>query len=276
MRRVTSLGLSVLLISSQFVFFAPTALAAGFVVNSTGDASDTTAGDGVCDTGGVNSQGATECTLRAAIEEANGLAGADTITFNIPTSDPGYTASPLAYTIQPGSALPVISQSVVLDATTQPDFAGTPIVVINGTLAGAVDGLSISAELSEIRGFVVQNFGDDGIQVDGTDNTVAGNYVGIDVTGSLAAGTDDGILVFGDRNTIGGSNPGDRNVVAGNADDGVSIDGGRDNTVLGNYVGVDAGGLSPIPNGGDGIALQFGANSVSPASGSPGTDPSSR
>ncbi|MCH8972210.1 MAG: hypothetical protein IH918_09040 [Acidobacteria bacterium] len=133
------------------------------------------------------------------------MAGADTITFNIPTSDPGYTASPLAYTIQPGSALPVISQSVVLDATTQPDFAGTPIVVINGTLAGAVDGLSISADLSEIRGFVVQNFGDDGIQVDGNDNTVAGNYVGIDVTGSLAAGNDDGILVFGDRNTIGGS-----------------------------------------------------------------------
>ena len=139
----------------------------------------------------------------------------------------------------------MISESVVLDATTQPDFPGTPIIVLDGTLAGAVDGLSISADLSEIRGFVVQDFGDDGIQVNGNDNTVAGNYVGVDVTGSSLAGNDDGILVFGDRNTIGGGN-----VVSGNADDGISIDGGNDNTVLGNYVGVDAGGLNPIPNGG--------------------------
>ena len=233
------------------------------VVNSTGDFSDALPSDGVCDTGGTNSQGATECTLRAAIEDANFAADADTITFNIPTTEPGYSATPLSYTIAPGSGLPVISQTVVIDATTQPDYPGTPIVVVDGSSAGAVDGLSLSADFSEIRGFVVQNFNDDGIQVDGNDNTVAGNYVGVDVTGLSLAGNDDGILVFGDRNTVGGGN-----VVAGNADDGVSIDGGNDNTVLGNYVGVDAGGLNPIPNGGDGVAIQFGAtgNTVGGAS----------
>jgi CSLREA domain-containing protein len=48
--------------------------AAGFTVNSTGDGSDANPGNGICATsGGV-------CTLRAAIQEANALAGADTIT----------------------------------------------------------------------------------------------------------------------------------------------------------------------------------------------------
>lgn len=50
------------------------AWAATFVVNSTADAVDAIPGDGTCSTaGGV-------CTLRAAIQEANALAGVDTIT----------------------------------------------------------------------------------------------------------------------------------------------------------------------------------------------------
>jgi CSLREA domain-containing protein len=47
--------------------------AATFTVNSTADASDATPGNGICAT----SSGG--CTLRAAIEETNALAGADTI-----------------------------------------------------------------------------------------------------------------------------------------------------------------------------------------------------
>jgi len=47
-----------------------------FAVNSTADAVDTVPGDGVCETASGNSV----CTLRAAIQEANALAGDDTIT----------------------------------------------------------------------------------------------------------------------------------------------------------------------------------------------------
>lgn len=53
---------------------APLAGAASFVVNSTLDAVDANPGDGVCATA------AAVCTLRAAIQEANALAGADDIT----------------------------------------------------------------------------------------------------------------------------------------------------------------------------------------------------
>lgn len=72
--------------------------AARLVVNSTADRSDANPGDGLCDTGGKTPRGKPECTLRAALEEANASAGEDTIIFAIPGQDPP--------TIQPQSALP--------------------------------------------------------------------------------------------------------------------------------------------------------------------------
>jgi len=53
---------------------APAVRAATFIVTSTADGVDTAPGDGVCTTA------AATCTLRAAIQEANALSGADSIT----------------------------------------------------------------------------------------------------------------------------------------------------------------------------------------------------
>lgn len=50
--------------------------AATFTVNNNGTAADLTPGDGICQTAGGN------CTLRAAVQEANALAGNDIINFN--------------------------------------------------------------------------------------------------------------------------------------------------------------------------------------------------
>jgi len=252
------------LVLSHVVFGAVPARALSFVVNSTGDTADQTLVDGICDTGSLNSQGDVECTLRAAIAEANAQQGTDSILFSIPTTEPGYVASPLAYTIQPATALPIITAPVILDGTSQPDFGATPIIVIDGVAAGVVDGIGLQADDSEIRGLVVQNFADDGIQVGdvgipAANNLIAGNYVGTDVTGMLDRGNDDGILVYGDNNTIGGTSVADRNVTSGNADDGVSIDRGNNNVILGNYVGLNAAGTGTIANSGEGVAVQFGA-----------------
>jgi CSLREA domain-containing protein len=60
--------------SSPAIVFTTTAT---FTVNSTGDASDATPGDGVCDDGGGN------CTLRAAIQEANANPGQDTVNVSV-------------------------------------------------------------------------------------------------------------------------------------------------------------------------------------------------
>lgn len=63
-----------LLIFVSFLFFAITANAATFVVNTTNDTADATPGDGNCADAGGN------CSLRAAISEANAFAGDDIIT----------------------------------------------------------------------------------------------------------------------------------------------------------------------------------------------------
>ncbi|HEX8089709.1 MAG TPA: VCBS repeat-containing protein, partial [Blastocatellia bacterium] len=73
-------------------------------------------------------------SLRQAMLDANANPGADSITFNIPGPGP--------HTISPTSALPMITQTVAIDATTQPGFSGNPIIELNGAGAGAgVSGL---------------------------------------------------------------------------------------------------------------------------------------
>ena len=84
----------------------------GHVVNSVGDAGDATPGDGTCFTGGtVASQ--PECTLRAAMEEAEASPGTDTIAFGLP---PVLSVAPGVYRMSPGSPYPLLTEPVVIDA----------------------------------------------------------------------------------------------------------------------------------------------------------------
>lgn len=57
--------------------FGQLGVAATFTVNSVGDTGDSNIGDGICADGTGN------CTLRAAIEEANAFIGEDLIAFDI-------------------------------------------------------------------------------------------------------------------------------------------------------------------------------------------------
>ena len=242
-------------------------------VNSTGDAVDLVAGDGRCDTGALNSQGAPECTLRAAIEEVNALAGADTIRFNIPTTEPGYSAAPLSYTIQPGSALPLITEQLDILGNTQPDFPGTPIIVVDGISAGMVGGgrgvdLAPGSDSSTIRGLVLINFRRVGMRLDSPNNTIAGNWIGLAADGVTAAGNGNpaahpGLIVeFGsDNNIIGGTVAADRNVVSGSSAAGIVV-GGANNLIIGNYVGTDSSGaVAGVGNAEFGIGFQGGGES---------------
>ena len=68
-------------------------------------------------------------SLRQAIIDANNAAGPDTIQFNISGVGP--------HTIQPLSGLPGITDPVIIDGASEPDFAGTPVIVLNGSAAGA-------------------------------------------------------------------------------------------------------------------------------------------
>ena len=94
-----------------------------FTVNSTSDNVDLYPGDGVCGTGAIlKTPGTQECTLRAAIQEANEMPGEDIIDFNIPGTG--------VHTIQVNSGgqgpLPDVTASVTINGYSQPDASPTP------------------------------------------------------------------------------------------------------------------------------------------------------
>ena len=73
-------------------------------------------------------------SLRQAILAADGAMGTNTITFDI--------AGPGPYIIEPQSALPSITEPVIIDGTTQPGYVSSPLIQIDGSQAGMyVDGL---------------------------------------------------------------------------------------------------------------------------------------
>ena len=84
--------------------------------------------------------------------------------------------------------------------------------------------------------------------------TIEGNYVGTDITGTVAIGngaSGDGILIAdSDSNTIGGTAAGAGNVISGNASDGVEMSGAgtSDSVVAGNLIGTDYSGTQAVPN----------------------------
>ena len=188
-------------------------------------------------------------SLREAIIAANNTTGLDTIDFNI--SDPLVSG---AYTIDVLSALPDITDTIIIDGTSEPDYAGTPIIELNGTSAGVgIDGLRLVAgsDGSTIQGLVINRFGGDGLEVNSSDNnTIAGNYIGTDVTGLVDLGNgQNGIRVVSSTNTlIGGGTVSARNVIAGNTGAGIRDEGSSGTIIQGNYIGVDAAGTGTLAN----------------------------
>ena len=230
------------------------------VVNSTGDSGDASPGDNLCDTGGTNSEGDPECTLRAAIQEANADPAVDTIHFAISTSDPGYLVVPGAWASSPGSPLPSVSATVTIDGTTQSGWVSTPVIEIDGSSAGAgIDGLHVFADDVVIRGLAINRFLGDGIEVDSTTTgaVIVGNHIGLDVTGLIDRGNFRGIdlEVGSGPSTVGGTTAADRNVISGNGSDGMILWGSNGNTIIGNFIGTDVTGSAAIPNDTDGIGL---------------------
>jgi hypothetical protein len=178
-----------------------------------------------------NTNNSGEGSLRWAMTNANAHPGRDTIQFAIPGEG--------VHTIRPSSALPTITDPVVLDATTQPGYAHAPLIELDGSMAGAAAaGFVVESGASVIRGFVINRFGAQGILLCfGGDNVIQANYIGTDRTGSHAAEngwsgatTGHGIYISGgsSRNLIGTDGDGvndqfEGNLVSGNRFNGIAI-----------------------------------------------------
>jgi len=96
------------------------------------------------------------------------------------------------------------------------------------------------------------------------ENTIAGNRIGVNASSSKAVPNGGAGVYLGEGaqdNTIGGTGYGDRNVISGNATDGISMyDPGTDgNKVQGNYIGLNFYGSAAIPNGGAGVFISNSA-----------------
>ena len=229
-----------------------------YQVNSSADP-----GDGTCDT--------TECTLREAINDANAHVGADSIVFFITESlPPGF----VAYGILLGSALPPITDPVVIDGYTQPETAEatdtSPAVlkvVIDGTNAGSgASGLVVRADDSVIRGLSIVLFDADGIRLENVlGAVVAGNHIGVGPLAQLRGGNGvDGVVLQNTHSSlIGGTHPGDRNVISEQTFDGIFLtDESSFNLIQGNYIGTDGTGLLDYGNADDGVHIQSGSSNI--------------
>src|ERR1700742_3056226 len=72
-RFINRMALAAVLALGALLALAPAALSAPFAVDMTGDAGDTNPGDGAC------RNSFARCSLRAAVQESNALAGVDTV-----------------------------------------------------------------------------------------------------------------------------------------------------------------------------------------------------
>ena len=93
-----------------------------------------------------------------------------------------------------------------------------------------------------------------GVYIAGSYNLVGDNYIGTTPDGMGAAGNFlYGVYSSGFGNQIGSDTTLGRNLISGNMWSGILLNSSGSNTVMGNYIGVAADGITPLPNGQNGI-----------------------
>jgi CSLREA domain-containing protein len=100
-------------------------------------------------------------------------------------------------------------------------------------------------------------------EIETINNTVSGNYIGTDESGTVPLGNGyEGVCIENaQNNTVGGDTDGERNVISGNVQRGVVIHGSdtTGNTISGNYIGTDKDGTLDRGNGWYGVVIYGGA-----------------
>jgi CSLREA domain-containing protein len=223
-----------------------------FTVNTAGDQPDADVTDrpNRCDTDLITA--GDQCTLRAAIDEANATRDADKITFAIPGGG--------MHTIPAQSSLH-ITRPVTIDGYTQPAATANTIplardgtnaalkIGLTGASAGVgAIGLLLNTSNVTVRGLVITDFSVAGIfSGRGGGHRIQGNFIGTDAAGtSTTDGNGSGVaFVDTDASHIGGASPSARNVIVKSdkhaGSDGILIQGtSRGNKIQGNLIGTKA------------------------------------
>ena len=128
-----------------------------------------------------------------------------------------------------------------VDAAGTNDYGGRRGIYIN---VGSNNSIGSSAAAGRN---IIAGCSDEGIYIfRGTNNVIQGNYIGTDVTGSVAIGNSTGVRIQeGCSNVVGGTVSGQGNVVSGNFT-GVGLESTWGNTLQGNIVGLNAVGTAKV------------------------------
>ncbi len=210
-------------------------------------------------------------SLRQAILDANGTPGFDTIAFNIPGTG--------VHTITPATSLPLVSEAALVDGYSQPGATeNTDPVATNAVLLIELDGSATTGAVgliaspsggSTIQGLVINRWGTALQTGIAGGNVIRGNFVGTDPSGSFALPNSGGVSVGPPGERVGGTAPGDRNLISGNAACCLNsaINPGPNGVIQGNLIGTDATGTRAIPNG---IGILLSAADVTVGGTAPG------
>ncbi len=241
----------------------PANAAETFVVNTTSDAT----GDGDC--------GDSTCTLREAIMLANAnnnQPNIDTITFNF--------SGTAVRTFNIASALPTITEPLIIDGRSHDLGDGTPLIKFDGG-QGDYDGIRANAGGSAegtgvwLLSLIIVRFGQNGVEFSATGGNVVSNcFIGVDTAGTDLGNLENGIRINGSNNNlIGPSFGGGRNVISANRGSGVLIERvvpfppiqlqqSTGNVISANRIGTNPGGTSERPNWGSGVSISRAGNQV--------------
>ena len=207
-------------------------------------------------------------SLRQAITEANTIAGADSVVFNIETG--GVKSISLL------TPLPAITDTINLDGTTQPNSGGKPAIELRGDaipeftianvyLADFTNGLTFrtGSDNSVAKGFIINRFESSGIKVGNGNNynlgaggptgvVIENNYIGTDRSGTVGLGNSwwgdanmsHALYIHRSPNTVVRNN-----VISGNTTSAVVIRAGSTGVLVeDNKIGTDVTGNFALGN----------------------------
>ena len=199
-------------------------------------------------------------SLRAALYYVTDHPGA-VVKFNIPTSDPGYSNG--VYNIHlTGMLPPLVSNGMEIDGSTQPGYAGKPLIIVDGSQIipetyTSDTGFLVYSSSNQVKDISFSGFVWNGLTftyADASNNLVSGCWIGVDSTGTNPApNAYQGILVTSSsaHNTFAS------NTISGNSQYGIYIAGTNTggNVITGNYIGTDPSGTIAVPNQDSGIII---------------------
>ena len=149
---------------------------------------------------------------------------------------------------------------------------GIEIIAGSSNTIGGPNYVNPDGTVTRTLGNIISGNTGNGISISGNfppstaGNTVQGNFIGTDATGTKALGNGGNGLeidggkpntIGGTSNTIGGTTPAERNVISGNDEDGILISSSHTsgNLVEGNLIGTNLTGACPIPNKDNGVEI---------------------